>query len=927
MAKKTKKKKDESQPNSEATESKKAKNSKKSGKAASDKKNNSNKKQNGADTGKQSKKVAKGKGSKNSKGAKNSKGSKDKKKTDKQYSWEDSGSTERGLLVIFLFGLAAVSFLSFINAAGDVGIWVDAFLGWIFGWGRYVTPAIFAVLGYIFLHPEKYKIRFSGWFGLAIFVLSLMALLHLFVPYAEFVTAPKDGRGGGYLALLFGYPLVEYGGIWVSIVVLLGLFVASWLIMFRMSLKDFIKQVKSAGPVGGAVRWARSRAHAMNNGYSISRGGDNEEEDEDDDEEYHQDQLVETVAEGPQEETANKTAEEAPQGDADHGFTQRDVAQAEYAAASAEQMEQTDLVPKEEPKKKKRLKIDVPLELLTDKTEKPTSGDIEANKEKIQKAFDSFKIDVEMGEVSVGPMVSQYTLKPSDGVKLTQITTLHNDIALALAAHPIRIEAPIPGKSLVGIEVPNKARAVVTLREVLVSKQFKKRKDNLTLSLGRDVAGKSYVASLAKMPHLLIAGATGAGKSVCMNGIIASLIYQNSPDDLKFIMVDPKRVELSVYNGIPHLLTPVITDVEKTVNALKWAVTEMDRRYEVLARAGKRSIESYNSSVSEEDKMPYIVFMIDELADLMSVAAQSVEAAIVRLAQMSRAVGIHLVLATQRPSVNVITGLIKANMPARIAFSVTSLTDSRTILDFSGAEKLLGRGDMLYIDSQLSKPKRVQGAFLGDDEIENIVSYLKEKAGDTDYNNDVTDSQSAKGVPGMSGGSGGDSDDLLPQAKEVILEAGKASASMLQRRLRVGYARAARILDILEAEGFIGPADGAKPRAVLATEVDTGEDPDEALANNPDMRVEYDDPEEEAAAQASESAATAEEMNDDEDSMDDAAEADEDDTSVVEPDIPAEAVVEEKEMEQQSEEKQDDDESDTEPEEVNDSSRPPLGDW
>lgn len=758
----------------------------------------------------------------------------EKESVEKKYSWDNEGSTERGLLVIFLFGLAAVSFLSFIGAAGDVGVWFDTFFGWIFGWGRYITPVIFAVLGYAFLHPERYSIRFGNYFGLVLFVLSAMALLHLFVPYEEFVLAPRNGEGGGYLGLLLAYPLVRYAAIWVTIIVLIGLFIASWLIMFRMSLHQLFEQIRQAGPIGGVVRWSRSRMHALSNGYTIDKGNDDDEDD-------YEDDIDESVA------------DDAEMDDGvDHGFTQREVAQAEYAAAAEEDLQQSELVPAEK-KKRRHRKIDLPIELLSDKTEKPTSGDIEANKEKIGKALHSFGIDVQMGEVSVGPMVSQYTLAPSEGVKLTQITTLQNDIALALAAHPIRIEAPIPGKSLVGIEVPNKARATVTLREVLVSKEFKKRKDNLALGLGKDVAGKTYAVSLAKMPHLLIAGATGAGKSVCMNGIIASLLYQNSPDDLKLIMVDPKRVELSVYNGIPHLLTPVITDVEKTVNALKWTVAEMDRRYEMLSRVGKRSIDSYNEIMPEEEKLPYIVFFIDELADLMSVAAQSVEAAIVRLAQMSRAVGIHLVLATQRPSVNVITGLIKANMPARIAFSVTSLVDSRTILDFSGAETLLGRGDMLYIDAEHSKPKRLQGAFLGDDEIERIVAYLREQAGDPDYDTNVTDSQTAaKGVPGFSGDGGGDSDDLLPQAKEAILEAGKASASMLQRRLRVGYARAARILDILEAEGFIGPADGAKPREVLATEIDTGEDPDEFMEKHPDARVEYDDPEEEAAARETE---------------------------------------------------------------------------
>jgi S-DNA-T family DNA segregation ATPase FtsK/SpoIIIE len=350
------------------------------------------------------------------------------------------------------------------------------------------------------------------------------------------------------------------------------------------------------------------------------------------------------------------------------------------------------------------------------------------------------------------------------------------------------------------------------------------------------------------MPHILIAGATGSGKSVCINSVIVSLLYQNSPDELKLIMVDPKRVELTVYNGVPHLLTPVITDVEKTINALKWAVAEMDRRYELLSHEGKRNLESYNASVDAVERLPYVVFIIDELADLMTVAANSVEAAIVRLAQMSRAVGIHLVLATQRPSVDVITGLIKANMPARIAFSVTSLVDSRTILDFSGAEKLLGRGDMLYIDSQLSRPKRIQGAFLDDQEIERLVAYLR-NYGEPQYNSDVI--EKVKGGSNGLGGDGGDmgggeSDELLSEARRVIVAAGKASASLLQRRLRIGYARAARILDILEEQGVIGPADGAKPREILLTEEEIGDVPDDVIIDDESDNADSADAEEDS---------------------------------------------------------------------------------
>jgi S-DNA-T family DNA segregation ATPase FtsK/SpoIIIE len=419
-----------------------------------------------------------------------------------------------------------------------------------------------------------------------------------------------------------------------------------------------------------------------------------------------------------------------------------------------------------------------------------------------------------MGETKVGPTVTQYTFRPAEGVKLSRITTLNNDLSLALAAHPIRIEAPIPGQSLVGVEVPNKAKAIVGLREILEDSAFKARKNNLYIALGKDVSGAAWLYDLTKMPHLLVAGATNSGKSVCLNAIIVSLLYQNNPEDLRFVMVDPKRVELPTYNGIPHLLTPVITDVNKTINALKWCLNEMDRRYDVLNKSGKKNIQSYNAV--SKDKLPYIVFIIDELADFMMTAGKDMEAAIIRLAQMSRAIGIHLILATQRPSVDVITGLIKANIPSRIAFSVASLVDSKTILDSSGAEKLLGQGDMLFSTAEFSKPKRIQGAYLSDSEINDVVNYIKEKSGPAEYLEGVTDRQKVGGNAGIGlDGTHGDEDELFQEAQEIIVRAGKASTSMLQRRLSIGYGRAAKILDMLEEAGIIGPSNGSKPREVM----------------------------------------------------------------------------------------------------------------
>lgn len=451
------------------------------------------------------------------------------------------------------------------------------------------------------------------------------------------------------------------------------------------------------------------------------------------------------------------------------------------------------------------------LDLLDESNSKATSGNIAKNVEIVQKTLKDFGIEVAMGDVNIGPTVTQYTLKPAEGVKLNQIIARTNDLALALAAHPIRLEAPIPGKSAVGIEIPNKVGAVVTLKEVLATDEFKNKKSNLTFPLGRDVAGLPYVVDLKNMPHLLIAGATGSGKSVCINSMIVSLLYQNSPSDLRLILVDPKRVEFTHYNDIPHLLSPVVLDVDKTISALRWAVAEMDRRFKLFQETNRRNIEAYNAN-PPNGKLPYIVIFIDELADLMAQAANEVEAAIVRLAQMARATGIHLVMATQRPSVDVITGLIKANITNRIAFAVASQVDSRTILDLAGSERLLGNGDMLYLGNDLGKPKRVQGVLVTDKEIGKVTDFLKSKSAPR-YDETILafKAGSDRGITGELLAE----DELYDDAKETVVMAGKGSASLLQRRLRIGYARAARLLDMLEQEGIIGPPDGAKPRDVM----------------------------------------------------------------------------------------------------------------
>lgn len=477
-----------------------------------------------------------------------------------------------------------------------------------------------------------------------------------------------------------------------------------------------------------------------------------------------------------------------------------------------------------------------PISLLDQKQDKADAGDVQGNAQIIKDTFNNFSIGVDMDGANVGPRVTQYTLKPPTGVKLTRITALENNLALDLAAHSIRIEAPIPGKRLVGIEVPNFKPATVRISSVLSSPEWQSAKSPLEFVLGKDITGAPMVADLASLPHLLVAGQTGSGKSVMINNILTSLLYRNSPADLKLILVDPKQVELTPYNDIPHLLTPVVHEPEKCISALKWAVAEMERRLRTMANHGKRNIIEYNK-LKDEEGMPYIVIVIDELADLMMVAARDVEALVVRLAQKARAAGIHLVLATQRPSVDVITGLIKANVPGRIAFTTQSQVDSRTIIDQMGAEKLLGQGDMLLLTSSMPKPRRVQAAFISDEETGKVNDFIREQR-PPQYDDEVV-SQPVQlngkgGIVVDHGGQDAD-DDLWRDAVQVVIEGRKASTSLLQRRLRVGYARAARLIESMEEQGIVGPADGARPREVLISSMD-----DVFGSANPDGDV-YDD--------------------------------------------------------------------------------------
>jgi S-DNA-T family DNA segregation ATPase FtsK/SpoIIIE len=484
----------------------------------------------------------------------------------------------------------------------------------------------------------------------------------------------------------------------------------------------------------------------------------------------------------------------------------------------------------------------LPLALLEREENHAIAGNLRANAQIIRRTLQNFGIDVEMGEINIGPTVTQYTLKPAEGIKLSRILSLQSDLALSLALHPIRIEAPIPGRSLVGVEVPNQKRAEVRLANLLSSSEFL-LSPSLGFPLGKDVMGKPYFSDLGSMPHLLVAGATGTGKTVFLNSLILSLLWRNSPQNLRFVLIDPKKVEFTPYSPLPHLLCPPITQHQKVVPVLKWLIEEMEERFSILHETKTKDIVSYNEVVTRKEeknnhssknfsgneknnleKLPYIVLIIDELASIMAAKGKEFEAGIVRLAQMSRAVGIHLVLATQRPSVEVLTGLIKANITSRVAFQVASQVDSRTILDMAGAERLLGRGDMLFLSGDAAKPRRFQSSLILPKEIKRVVDYIEktEKRGDQELGEKL--GETLQKLPETESPEFGESDDeLYEDAKEIVIQAKKASASLLQRRLKIGYARAARLLDMLEERGVIGPGQGAKPREVYIKELDDGD--------------------------------------------------------------------------------------------------------
>lgn len=687
-----------------------------------------------------------------------------------------SQETKNGIWGVASLGLAIVSTLAFFHKAGSAGELFASAAKSLFGWGIFLVPLGLAMLGVAFLKSISRKIYSSAIIGTVLFVLGFLAVFHV-LGNGDLAVRMHQG---GYLGLIIGFPILKAVGFTSSFVVLLILLFVSVLIALNIPVHKLILR-KNEGTE------ENEEEQVLKDNVVIKRGT----------------QIVDIKAEEAAAVAKAKAQASAPKAQT---VAKHDEEEREFIIKTSRSGKW--ILP--------------PIEILNSDKDQPRSGDINANVSIIKRTLANFGIDVEMGEVSIGPAVTQFTLRPAVGVKLAKITTLRNDLELALAAHPIRIEAPIPGKALVGVEVPNKKSAIVGLRDMFESEEFKKSKYFLPIAVGRDVAGFPVFAGLEKMPHLLIAGATGTGKSVSINTLLLSLLYKHSPDTLKFIMVDPKRVELSLYNGIPHLITPVIVDSKKVVNALRWAVREMEKRYERLSMSGSRDIFSFNirQAAAKEDLMPVIVIVIDELADLMAAHGRDVEAAIVRLAQMARAVGIHLIVSTQRPSVEVITGLIKANITSRIGLQVASQVDSRTILDMSGAEKLLGNGDMLYLAGDVSKPRRIQGSFVSEKEVKDVVKFIKQQAEQLDEEIGEEKEEELKLDPdevvtstaGVDGGNMGD--DLFNDAKEVVAQAGKASASLLQRRLRVGYARAARLLDLLEEKGIIGPGEGAKPREV-----------------------------------------------------------------------------------------------------------------
>ena len=686
-----------------------------------------------------------------------------------------SKETFNAVLGVFSIIITIFLFMAAFGKGGPVGSFTYIGLSYLFGIGYYLVPLAFLMLGISFFQAREKNFALPQTLGTILFFIASLGLTDLLFT--------RGGLIGGFISK----PLHSLFDVYLSAIILVALIVISVLVTFDTSIKiNFLALF---------YKIFKKKDISMEMASAENAKVDKAVE-----------EMKKDVTEPKSKEQANALKKLLNQDDSE-GFAPTVT------------------------KRLGRAWTPPPLSLLDKDRGKPGVGDIKANANQIKRTLQNFGIIVEMDEISIGPSVTRYALKPAEGVKLSKILGLQNNLELALAAHPVRIEAPIPGKSLVGIEVPNTSKATIGLGSLLSETGYAESDKPLLVALGRDVSGETHFANMGKMPHCLVAGATGSGKSVTIHAIINSLLFRNPPENLKFIMIDPKRVELTLYNKIPHLLTPVITDAKKAILALKWSAKEMERRYDILERNSVRDIDSYHKAIlagttkkqkEEEDgpdPMPFIIIIIDELADLMSAYPRELESAIVRLAQMSRAVGIHLILSTQRPSVNVITGLIKANIPARIALQVSSQIDSRTIIDMAGAEKLLGAGDMLYAGGEMSKPERIQSAFISESEVKKVVKYLVDTYIDDlntqiDFTNDKADSSIFSASLGDDN-LGDDDDELYEEAREIVVSAGKASTSYLQRKLRIGYARAARLIDILEERGVVGPGSGAKPRDVI----------------------------------------------------------------------------------------------------------------
>lgn len=710
--------------------------------------------------------------------------------------------------VVYL-SLSLLTLLSILGKLGIVGEFVVNFLNPIFGWGIYAVPVVLFGVAFSLFFVERVVLNATKIFGISLLFASVLGLIHLSVPMEEIFEYAKDGTYGGYIGFVVSFLLQSILGKTGAYIVLTAGFIISFLVIFEISISDVMSALRPELP----VRIQKSMKTERKKTGIVTQ-----------DEEGVSD--INIIAPDSLDELTVSKEAEALMRDA---MTADNVIMEEDGEVLIKQYEDAldmddDNVPTtgsdiviDEAKPYVPLEWEYPtLDLLEENTEGIEIDDeaIKRNAENIQNKLATFNIDVTMKDVHVGPTVVQYTLKPHEGVKLSKITTLKQDLALALAAKAIRIEAPIPGQSLVGIEVPSDSRSTVFMRDLMESKEYQKNPSKLKLAIGRDVSGRAVVADLSKMPHLLIAGATGSGKSVGMNSFLISLLYNNSPEELKMILIDPKRVELNNYNNIPHLLAPVITDPEKAATSLRWAVAEMNTRYQTLADAGHRNIGDYNADSHIVVKMPKIVIVIDELADLMMASGKEVEASICRIAQMARAVGMHLIVATQRPSVDVITGLIKANIPARIAFTVSSQVDSRTIIDGVGAEDLLGQGDMLYLPGNMGRPFRIQGIYISSKEIERVTNRIKLTMR-PDYLEEITSRETAQmKVNGVPGGADGTDDDMYQEAVDIVKQTKKASASFLQRRLSIGYNRAARLIELMEEQGLIGPQETSKSREV-----------------------------------------------------------------------------------------------------------------